>query len=192
MHAAKIFFLATVLIASAALAVAQQSPPLMMADRQGDDMALDDSAPAGRGNKLDEKKREDVLKKIEAVRIWRLTEELKLDQATAAKLSAFLSSFDQQRKTVLREQVTTMRDLRRAVNTSKPDEAKLRATLEKLEKNQYAMQGLKEKEFNGLKEILTTEQQARFALFQEKFRHEMRKMLEGARAAGGQGRPENR
>jgi Spy/CpxP family protein refolding chaperone len=191
MHATKIFFLLTVLIISATIGFAQQSPPPMMADRQGADTALDDSAPAGRGNKLDEKKREDVLKKIEAVRIWRLTEELKLDQATAAKLSAFLSSFDQQRKTILREQVTTMRDLRRAVSASKPDEAKLKAALEKLEKNHYAMQGLKEKEFSGLKDILTPEQQARFALFQEKFRHEMRKMLEGART-GGQGRPENR
>jgi len=189
MNAVRIFFMATVLTASATIAFAQQAPSKIPDHRQSDDMASDDSALTGPDAKLAEKKREEVIKKVEAVRIWRLTEELKLDQATAVKLSAFLSSFDQQRKTILREQVAGMKELRRTVNTSKPDEVKLKSALEKLEKNHYAMQGLREKEFNGLKDILTTEQQARFVLFQQRFQHEMRRMLEGART-GGQGRPD--
>lgn len=189
MNRGRIFLLSILLTAVAAVAFAQQAPLTSNpGGQQGDNPGIERRTAPGRGSELSEKKREEVMKKIEAVRIWRLTEELKLDQGTAAKLSAFLSTFDQQRKTVLREQVTIMKDLRHAVNTPKSDEAKLKAALEKLEKNHSAMQELKEKEFNGLKEILTIEQQARFVLFQQKFQHEMRKMLEGARA-GGQDRP---
>jgi Spy/CpxP family protein refolding chaperone len=189
MNGGRIFLLSILLTAGAAVAFAQQAPPPPNSGGQkNDDPGIESQPAPRRGGELSEKKREEVMKKIETVRIWRLTEELNLDQGTAAKLSAFLGTFDQPRKTILREQVTIMRDLRRAVNTSKPDEAKLKAALERLEKNRYAIQELKEKEFNGLKDILTIEQQARFVLFQQNFQHEMRRMLEGARA-GGQRRP---
>ena len=56
--------------------------------------------------------------------------------------------------------------------------------LEKLEKNRQEMQGLKDQELKGLKDILTIEQQARFLIFQHEFQREMRDMISGARGKG--------
>ena len=111
---------------------------------------------------------------------------MKLDTNTSAKISSVLSSFDQQRRDIMREQMTTMRDIRFSLRSSKPDESKLKTALEKLEKNHRAVQELREKEFRALKDILTIEQQTRYLLFQQDFQREMRGMIAGARG-GGQG-----
>lgn len=143
--------------------------------------------PGQGGRPPSEERREEVRKKIEAVRIWRLTEELKLDTETSAKLSSLLSSLDQKRRDTMREQMETMRDLRSLLKAAKPDEAKTRSLLEKLEKNHHKIQGLKDQELKGIKNILTIEQQARFLIFQQEFQREMRDMISGARNKG-QGR----
>ncbi len=142
----------------------------------------------GRGGTISEAKREEIRKKIEAVRIWRLTEELNLDANSAAKLSAYLNSFDQQRREIMRDQMATMREMRKTLNAPKPDESKLKTAIEKLEKNRHALQESREKEIAGLKNILTTVQQARFLLFQQEFRREMQSMISGARGSTGDGK----
>jgi len=129
-------------------------------------------------------KREEVRKKIEAVRIWKLTEALKLDPDTSAKLSSFINPLDQQRQEIAHEQMMTMRELRTLLQSSKPSEAKLKAAIDRLEKNHLAMQENRNREFSGIKNILNTEQQARFILFQQDFRREMRHMISGAKGGG--------
>jgi Spy/CpxP family protein refolding chaperone len=141
----------------------------------------------GQDGSPSENRREEVRKKIEAVRIWRLTEELKLDANASAKLSSLLSSLEQKRRVTRREQVEAMRDLRSFLKAAKPDEAKIRSLLEKLEKNHNEMQAVRNREIKGLKEILTVEQQARYLLFQQDFQREMRDMISGTRGRG-QGR----
>lgn len=157
---------------------AQQGPPA----GQYDDMMGPENQP-GRGNTLSEEKREEIRKKIETVRIWRLTEKLKLDTTTSAKLASLLSSFDQQRQVIVREQMATMRELRVSLKSQKPDEARIKTALDKLQKDQHSMQELRDREYGGLKDILTIEQQARFLLFQQEFRHEMQSMISNARSS---------
>ena len=140
----------------------------------------------GRGGP-DAKKQEEVRKKVETVRMWRLTEELKLDEKTGAKLASFLSALDEKRRGLMRERIETMNDLRTLVKTGKPDEKKLKADLDKLEKTHREMVELEGKEINGVKDILSVEQQARYVIFQQEFRHELRGMIAGARGGGGQG-----
>jgi Spy/CpxP family protein refolding chaperone len=157
-----------------------------MADERPRD-AGEFSPEPGQGGPPSEERREEVRKKIEAVRIWRLTEELNLDTDTSAKLSSLLSSLEQKRRTIMREQMEAMRDLRSMLKAAKPDEAKIKPLLEKLEKNHHEMQGVRDQEAKGLKGILTVEQQARFLVFQQEFQREMRDMISGARPKG-QGR----
>jgi len=171
-------------LSCAALASARQVPP---ADRYDDMTGIDN--PQAPGGEPSEEKREEVRKKIEAVRIWRLTEALKLDAPTSSKLSALLSSFEQQRMGIMREQMAAMRELRRMLKTPKPDESKIKSALDRLEKNQHAMQALRDKELGGVKEILTIEQQARFLLFQQEFRREMQGIISNARKGGPGGGP---
>jgi hypothetical protein len=141
----------------------------------------------GQGNPQSEERREEVRKKIEAIRIWRLTEELKLDVNTSVRLSSLLSSLDQKRREFLREQMETTRALRQALRSKKPDEAVIKPLLDKLDSNQRAMQALRDNEIKGLKEFLTAEQQARYLLFQQEFQREMREMIAGARGSGPEG-----
>ncbi len=140
----------------------------------------------GPGGGMSEERREEVRKKIEAVRIYRLTEELKLDPQTAAKMAALLGSVEQKRRTIVQEQMGAMRELRDSLRAGSPDERKLKGLLEKLEKNHHEMSEIRDKEMKGLKELLTVEQQARYLVFQQEFMREMRGMIAGARG-GGQG-----
>lgn len=177
-----------ILILMIALTITMTGMPVF-AERQmsgpmGDERQRDAgefSPEPGQGGPPSAERREEVRKKIEAVRIWRLTEELKLDTNSSAKLSSLLSSLDQRRRDTMREQMEAMKDLRHLLKAAKPDEAKIKPLLEKLEKNHREMQELKDQELKGMKDILTIEQQARFLLFQQEFQREMRDMISGAR-----------
>jgi Spy/CpxP family protein refolding chaperone len=186
MKTTRILILTIALTMTGMPAFAQQQMSGPMADERQRD-AGEFSPDPGQGGPPSEERREEVRKKIEAVRIWRLTEELKLDTNSSAKLSSLLSSLDVKRRNTMREQMEAMRDLRSLLKAAKPDEAKLKPLLEKLEKNHHEMQGLRDQEMKGLKDILTIEQQARFLLFQQEFQREMRDMISGARGKG-QGR----
>jgi Spy/CpxP family protein refolding chaperone len=137
----------------------------------------------GRGGP-DAKKQEEVRKKVETVRMWRLTEELKLDERTSARLASFLSAMDEKRRGLMHERQETMRDLRALLKTGTPDENKLKADLDKLEKGRGSMVDLEVKETSGIRDILSIEQQARYVIFQQEFRREMRGMIAKAREDG--------
>ena len=170
----------SLLVAAATASFAQQAPPGGTPDN-----GMGHDYQGGRGEAPSEEKRAEIRKKIEAIRIWRLTEALNLDAATSARIASLLSSMDQQRMEIARGQMTTMNELRRLLKSPKPDDASLKAALDKLEKDHHAVQLLREKELSGLKEILTTEQQARYLLFQQEFQREMRGMIAGARGRSG-------
>lgn len=185
MNALKIFLMSALLTAVAMTAFGQQGSAPIKPGGQYGDKAVENAGRPGRGGPMSEERREEVRKKIEAVRIWRLNEELKLDPDTSAKLSSLLSSFDQQRRDIRREQMRTMRDLKLAVRSQKPDESKLKTGLEHIEKNHHAMQELRNNELRALKDVLTIEQQARYVIFQQEFMREMRGMIHNARGNKG-------
>jgi hypothetical protein len=74
--------------------------------------------------------------------------------------------------------------LQQSLKSPKREESRIKSDLEKLEKNNRAMQELKNKEMSGLKNLLTIEQQARYVIFQQEFMREMRGMIHGARGDG--------
>jgi Spy/CpxP family protein refolding chaperone len=183
MNAVKIFLMAVLLISVTMSAFGQQRPASSQPGGQyHDTMGVGNPGPGqpGRGEPLSEEKREEVRKKIDAVRIWRLTETLKLDTGTSAKLSSLLSSLDHQRRDIVRERTGTINILKLAIKSPKPDESKIKTSLEKLENNRHAMQELSNSEMSELKKILTIEQQARYVVFQHEFNHEMRGMIRSA------------
>lgn len=180
MKSLRLAIIASALLIAGTTAHAQQGPGPMGGQHQNDSGFED---PRGGGGP-DAQKREEVRKKIETVRMWRLTEELKLDEKTGTRLASFLSAMDEKRRGLMRYRMSTMRDLRTLLNAGNPDEKKLKTDLEKLEKIRRDMVELEGKEIGGLKEMLTIEQQARYVLFQQKFRREMGGMIAGARRGG--------
>jgi Spy/CpxP family protein refolding chaperone len=163
----------------------QQSPASMQTNSQyNDELGIEHTGGPGRGEPMSEEKRAEIRKKIEAIRIWRLTEELKLDANTSAKLSSLLSSLEQKRREIQREQMATLNMLQQSLKAPKIEESRIKSDLDKLEKDYRAMQDLKYKEMSGLKNILTIEQQGRYVIFQLEFMREMRGMIRGARGTG--------
>jgi len=188
MNAVKICLMAALLMAVTMSAFGQQRPASTQPGGQNDDVVgVQNSGQPGQSGPMSEEKREEVRKKINAVRIWRLTEALKLDANTSAKLSSLLSAIDRQRRDIHREQTGTISILRFVVRAPKPDESKIKTYLDKLEKNHHAMQELANSERSGLKSILTIEQQARYVVFQHEFMSEMRGMIGGAHGNPGKG-----
>ena len=94
---------------------------------------------------------------------------------------------DEQRRGLIRERMETMRGVRARLNKGNPNEKKLKADLDKLENNRQELLELEGKEIGGLKEILSVEQQARYVIFQQEFRREMRGIIAGARDGGATG-----
>ena len=160
----------------ASAAVAQQTAP---APRGG--------GPAG--GPPTEQQREEVRKKVEAVRLARLTEELQLDEKTAAKFIPVITAIDQKRRTLMKENQETMRELKIMLHATPPDEAKLKAAISAIEKNRREIFSLRDKEFNAARDYLTVTQMSRYLLFNQEFQQEMRGMVEGARTPrrGGMG-----
>lgn len=176
-HAA--VFAVILTISSVAAAGERIHPPLEGPPEQGmDDMT-------GPVSRLSAEQREEIRKKIEAVRVWRMTEALKLDEKTAAKFIPVISSIEHRRAELMREQMDAMRDLRQGVASQRPDEKRLKAVIDKIELNHREMMKLREKEMEAAKDYLTIEQQARFLVFLHEFQRDMRRMIN--RAQGGRG-----
>lgn len=142
----------------------------------------------GRMGPPSDAEREEIMKKVQAVRIWRLTEELKLDEKTSAKLAAVLSSMDQERRELMQKNRKAMQELRTLLGAGKPEDAKLKALLDGIEKNHDKMIDLRKRELREVRGLLTIEQQARYVVFHQQFRREMRGMMNRARG-GGPGGP---
>lgn len=161
----------------------RQMPGPLTDDRQ---RAQGEFAPdQGRGGPPSDEKREEIRKKIEAIRIWRLTEELKLDEKTAARFFPAISGLSQKRNELMRENMEAQRELRFNLEAGRPDERKIKTALDIMERNQREMTKLTEREIDATKSHLTIEQQARYFLFQQDFQREMREMISGARGGLG-------
>lgn len=137
--------------------------------------------PAG-GPPSDEQ-REEIRKKMEVVKMSRLTEELKLDEKTAAKFIPVITALDQKRRSLMKENRHSMQELRTELNAQQPDEGRMKAAISRIEKNHREIASLREKELQAARENLSVAQQARYILFNQEFMREMRGMVEGARGS---------
>jgi Spy/CpxP family protein refolding chaperone len=135
-------------------------------------------------------KREQIRKRIETLRMWKLTEELDLDEKTSAKLFPVISKYDKQRAKLQHTIRTDMRELSKAVQSDK--DADYQGMLDRLEKNHKEMQRIEDDEMKELKTILTVKQQAQYLLFHMKFKREIRRMIDDSRGRGRHGKKGNR
>ncbi len=188
MKTMKALTIAAFIVLLAGSAFAQQQPMAgPMGGQHSDDKAFADAGSDSAGPPSEER-REAVRKKMDAIRIMRLTETLKLDEETAAKFIPLITSLEQKRRDLMRENLQTMRELREYLASRNPDEKKLKSVMEKIEKNHQETMNLRGKEIEAAKDTLTVEQQARYLLFQQDFMREMRGMISGARGGMGPGR----
>jgi len=127
-------------------------------------------------------------KRVEEIKIGRMTEALKLDEKTAAKFIPAVTTLDDQRRTLMGERRQHLFELRKQLEAQRPDEGKLAAILEKLRKNEQDQMATRDKEHAAAKAHLTVEQQARYVIFQMEFNREVRGIIDDMRGGRGPGK----
>jgi len=126
-------------------------------------------------------KREEIRKRIELIRMWKLTEELDLTEETGAKLFPILHKYDEKRTELLRERHDIMNELRKALENVATSDEEIEAAMDKLDENALAASDLISQQRQDLKGVLSPRQQAKFVLFQREFHREIRKIIAEAR-----------
>jgi hypothetical protein len=178
--------LALVLLAEPAIA---QPPPADPADPRARITEAERAARRAARNKL----RDEVMDQMRTMRMWKLTKDLKLDQAAAARVFPVLAQFDERGKEIFRERWGLAREVQDQIRSEKPDEARLHKLIDKLQENQRRRNALDEERFTALRQALTPVQQARLLLLlpriDDEFRQRIREAIR-AQKTGQSLRPE--
>lgn len=135
----------------------------------GDDL---DRPPAG-------EQREKMRERIKAMKMWRLTRDLDLDEKLAARLFPLLHEYDGRREEIEKEIRQNITSLKEVIGTH--DEPGMKEIMKALEMKHDALQRLGDEERSRLRDILTIEQQAKYLIFTMEFKREIRKMISEAK-----------
>ncbi|NOZ69605.1 MAG: hypothetical protein GXP46_10290, partial [Deferribacteres bacterium] len=110
---------------------------------------------------------EKTWKRIETLKMWRLTQRLDLDEETASRLFPVINRYDKQRLALQRGIRRDMRELRRSVETAGED--KLRRIMKRLRERRMKLQEIDAEETEKLAGILSTRELAKFIIFRQDF-----------------------
>ena len=160
--------------------------------------ALPATAPAAKGpgakKKERERLRQQVMDQMRAERMWRMTEELKLDEATAARVFPLLAKFDDRAREVGKERGEIMQGLAAELQSLRPDDVRLKTLVDRQIANRSRRQAVEEERIAALRQVLTPLQQAKLVMLLPKLedglRHRIRDALSAAREAGTLATPE--
>jgi len=134
--------------------------------------------------------RERVRKRIDTLKMWKLTKALDLDETASAKIFPILNRYDKRKAEIHKNLREGMREMKQSLRENKTEE--LKNTLAKVEENHRALQGINDEEWAELKKVLTVEQQAKLILFRQEFDREVHKLIADAKdrrhGKGGKGR----
>ena len=146
--------------------------------------------PSGRGAPAPVDRRETIKKKIRALRAYTLTEELKLDDTTAAKLFPVLAKWDDVTDKLLVARTELTRQLEGAGAVKDP--RAIDKLIDDAVANQKAFWDLEDKRLVELRKILTPAQTARLVVdlpqFERRIQNQLRKAILNQRAGGRGGR----
>jgi len=144
------------------------------------------AAPAERGDGDDDSgapgrrdRREQIKKKIRALRAYTLTEELRLDELTASRLFPVLSRYDDETDRLLEKRVDVQRRLRRA--DAVRDARAIERVIDEAVANQRGFWELEDKRIAELRKILTPIQTAKLLVvlpaLERKIQNQLRKAI---------------
>jgi Spy/CpxP family protein refolding chaperone len=125
--------------------------------------------------------REQVRKRIELIKMWRLTEELNLDEETGSKLFPLLRQYEEKRRELTRKKEELLFALKGQLKSGNPPEDRIKGLLKEWEGIRADEQELNQKEKEDLKGILSLEQQARYLIFQQEFTRAIRRVIADVR-----------
>lgn len=109
-------------------------------------------------------RRERVRQRIRAMRAWYLTEELDLDDATAARLFPVLGQYDERLAAVHQRGGQLRRALRRAMSSSRPDQTSIDRLLDDLLTHYDNLYRVQRERLIALRKVMSPSQSARLVL----------------------------
>ena len=118
---------------------------------------------------------------IETIRIWKMTEALNLNEEQAVKLFPKLTQLETSRREFHRRQHLLREELAELLKQRPSRDQEIKARLEELERIDAEFKGRERAVKSELRSILSVEQQARLALFEERFDMEMRRTIQELR-----------
>jgi hypothetical protein len=156
------------------------------AKASGAAVAAPGKVPGGKKRER-ERLRQEVLDQMRAERMWRMTEELRLDEATAAKVFPLLAKFDERAREVGKERGEIAQALTAELENGRPDDGRLKGLVDRLIANRSRRQGVETERIAALRQVLSPVQQAKLVLLLPKLedglRHRIRDTLDAAREA---------
>lgn len=118
---------------------------------------------------------------IETIKIWKMTEALDLSEDQAAKLFPKLSQLEASRREFQRRQRLLRDELADLLKQRPLRDQDVRTRLDELDRTEADFKGRELAVRSELRSILSLEQQARLALFEERFETEMRRTIQDLR-----------
>ena len=129
--------------------------------------------------------RKEMEGRIEMMKMWKLTEVLNLDEATAAKFFPILKKYEANIRDVADVKMETARKLRQAIDSGKvPPKKDTLAMINSMLDQDQKIKDMRKKEAEDISQVLSDEQLAKFVLFMAEFRTRLRNMIE-ERGRGG-------
>jgi hypothetical protein len=129
--------------------------------------------------------RKEVLDRMRALRAFKIVEALKLDEATSARLFPILSRYDEREMAIAAERHGLMHELREATEAPHPDDARLTATLNKLQANRAKEHALRDERVKDVRKVLTPIQQAKLVLLLPRLEHDFAGWIHEASGRSG-------
>jgi Spy/CpxP family protein refolding chaperone len=133
--------------------------------------------------------REEIERRIEVVWTWRLTEAVGLTPEQAERVFPVLRSYRDRRRELTREKEEITQELSAYLQAGRPDEERLEEALQDLAEIQDALHRLELEPIVELRKTLSTEQVARFVVFQGQFKRTIREIMERRRSRRAPGDP---
>lgn len=118
---------------------------------------------------------------IETIKIWKMTEALNLTEDQAAKLFPKLTQLEASRREFHSRQRLLRDELAELLRQRPLREIEIKTRLEELDRTDAYFKGRERSVMGELRSILSLEQQARLALFEERFEMEMRRTIQDLR-----------
>jgi hypothetical protein len=153
-------------------------------ERRERDREREDDGPAPASGPSE--RREQIKKKIRAMRAYTLTEELALDEQTAGRLFPVLARYDDETDKLLEKRIDVQRRLRHA--DSIKDAKAVDRLIDEAVANQRGFWDLEEKRVTDLRKVLTPVQAAKLLvvmpMLERKIQNQLRKAIVNRRTAG--------
>lgn len=118
---------------------------------------------------------------IETIKIWKMTEALNLDEDQAAKLFPKLAQLEASRREFQGRQRLLREEMAELLKQRPLRDEEIKARLDQLDRAETDFRGHEQVVRGGLRSILSLEQQARLALFEDRFETEMRSVIQDLR-----------